>query len=377
MKIIFICGSLEPSKDGVGDYTRRLAGEIINQGHEVALIAMNERGLNEVIKQDDSFKNVLRLPSIIPWRLREEDARNFIDEFKPDFISLQFVIYGWHDKGLPLFLPKMLARISQGYKLHLMFHELSIGLSQGVSLKENIIGFLQRILVIKPLLKLNDLSLIDTQSSVYQLILKNWADKTVGLKPLFGNIPVIESSDEEINRWVTLFLGVNKEEFLIAGYFGSITQPCLSQEVFDKLKKCAFRSNKKLLICSAGGIIDEREKEFLSLNSKDIQVIRLGRLSEFDVSMYLSSLDAGLAGTPYLLLQKSGSAVSMIEHGLPLISTSHHFLPSRVKIESILIHGKTISISFNSCNLQNRYEILKDTSKHIGKDILDSFWGVN
>lgn len=27
MTILFLCGSLEPGRDGVGDYTRRLAGD--------------------------------------------------------------------------------------------------------------------------------------------------------------------------------------------------------------------------------------------------------------------------------------------------------------------------------------------------------------
>ena len=32
MKIVFICGCLEPGKDGVGDYTRRLSAELIDHG---------------------------------------------------------------------------------------------------------------------------------------------------------------------------------------------------------------------------------------------------------------------------------------------------------------------------------------------------------
>jgi hypothetical protein len=327
MKILFICGSLEPGKDGVGDYTRRLAGEIINQGHEVALIAMNERCLKDVIKQDDRFKNILRLPAIIPWRAKEEDARNFIDVFKPDFISLQFVIYGWHDKGLPLFLPKMLDRISQGYKLHLMFHELSIGISQGVTIKETLIGFVQRQLVIKPLLKLKNLLLIDTQSSVYQHLLEKWTEKKVNLKPLFGNIPVIDANALVINKWVDKFLGVNKEEYMIAGYFGSIYQPCLNKEVFIKLKSCADKKQKKLMICSAGGISKDRESDFMLLNNEFpmIQFIRLGRLDVNDVSLYLSSLNCGLSGTSYLLIEKSGSAAAMFEHDVNVVSTSNYF----------------------------------------------------
>jgi hypothetical protein len=364
MKIIFICGSLEPGKDGVGDYTRRLAVEIINQGHEVALIAMNERGLNEVIKQDDSFKNVLRLPSIIPWRAREEDARNFIDEFKPDFISLQFVIYGWHDKGLPLFFPKLLKRLVQNYKLQIMFHELSIGISLGVTIKETLIGFVQRQFVIKPLLKLKNLLLIDTQSSVYQRLLEKWTEKKVNLKPLFGNIHVIDANALVINKWVDQFLGVNKEEYLIAGYFGSITQPCLNKEVFDKLKNYADKKQKKLMICSAGGMTKGRESDFMSLNNElpMIEFIRLGRLNVTDVSLYLSSLNCGLSGAPYLLMEKSGSVAAMFEHGVNVVATSDFFKINKIESISTEMEKNVYSVLADFDFL----DPVKNKSKHKG-----------
>lgn len=40
MDILFICGSVEPGKDGVGDYTRRLSGELIRIGHEVKILSL-------------------------------------------------------------------------------------------------------------------------------------------------------------------------------------------------------------------------------------------------------------------------------------------------------------------------------------------------
>jgi hypothetical protein len=349
MKILIICGSLEPGKDGVGDYTRRLASEIIKQGHVVALIAMNERGLNDVIKQDDRFKNVLRLPSIISWRSREKDTRKFIEEFEPDFISLQFVIYGWHDKGLPIFLPTLLKRLSKNHKLQIMFHELSIGISQGVTFKESLIGFLQRQLVIKPLLKLKNLLIIDTQSSVYQRLLKNWTEKKVGLKPLFGNIPVLNANDLVINDWVNQFLGINKEEYLIAGYFGSIDKPCLNKEIFKKLKKYADLKQKKLIIFSAGSISKVREAEFISFNNElpMIQFIRLGSLDVNDVSLYLSSLNCGLLGTSYLLIEKSGSAAAMFDHGVNVVSTSNYFKVNKIGSISPEVARNVFSISAN------------------------------
>jgi hypothetical protein len=33
MKLLFLRGSIEPGKDGVGDYTCRLCGALIAEGH--------------------------------------------------------------------------------------------------------------------------------------------------------------------------------------------------------------------------------------------------------------------------------------------------------------------------------------------------------
>lgn len=56
MKFLFICGSLEPGKNGVGDYTRRLAGECIRMGHDAMILALDERIWIEdaVISSSDS-----------------------------------------------------------------------------------------------------------------------------------------------------------------------------------------------------------------------------------------------------------------------------------------------------------------------------------
>ena len=43
MKIVFLCGSLEPGRDGVGDYTRMLAAEIIRKGHNAAIVALADK----------------------------------------------------------------------------------------------------------------------------------------------------------------------------------------------------------------------------------------------------------------------------------------------------------------------------------------------
>jgi hypothetical protein len=40
MRILFVCGSLEPVNDGVGDYTRRLCGELVRTEIDAQIISL-------------------------------------------------------------------------------------------------------------------------------------------------------------------------------------------------------------------------------------------------------------------------------------------------------------------------------------------------
>ena len=79
MKICFICGSLEPGKDGVGDYSRRLAGELIRLGHQASIISINDSfvaSIDEVFQMDeDTCISCLRIPA----RLRKDEKIKKVD----------------------------------------------------------------------------------------------------------------------------------------------------------------------------------------------------------------------------------------------------------------------------------------------------------
>ena len=106
MKILFVCSSLEPQQDGVGDYTRKLAQALICKGNKVKIIALNDRRIDGgawLGKQTDNNIEieVLRLPELLAWHVRLYMAKKFTGDFNPDWISLQFVPFGYQIKGLP------------------------------------------------------------------------------------------------------------------------------------------------------------------------------------------------------------------------------------------------------------------------------------
>ena len=118
MKIAFLCFSLEPGRDGVGDYTLRLVKELIGIGHHVYLIALKDRWIDELILEttgtSDSAYTILRIPSLWDEKKQFRIAKEHINKFDPDWISLQYVIFGFHPKGLPFGLSKKLKWLGAG-----------------------------------------------------------------------------------------------------------------------------------------------------------------------------------------------------------------------------------------------------------------------
>jgi hypothetical protein len=56
LKILFVCSCLEPGLDGVGDYTRRLAVELVALGHSCTLLALADGLVQEATGSEIATK---------------------------------------------------------------------------------------------------------------------------------------------------------------------------------------------------------------------------------------------------------------------------------------------------------------------------------
>ncbi|WP_374165457.1 hypothetical protein [Arcticibacter sp. MXS-1] len=109
MKILFVCGSVEPGKDGVGDYTKLLATEFENMGAEAVVVAVNEaessQDYSEVFQRINGMDlKTYRMSGKLPWKHRIEKLREILISYTPDLVSLQFVPFSFQKKGF-LFSP--------------------------------------------------------------------------------------------------------------------------------------------------------------------------------------------------------------------------------------------------------------------------------
>jgi|GEM_PF-174494 len=359
MKLIFICSSLEPGKDGVGDYTRRLAGELIRQGQEVRILALNDKaskleksavssqqleltsGLRPLTAAPISVFSVsdfqdlqqsegteiecLRLPMALSWAERVKLAREWVARFKPDWVSLQFVVYGFHPKGLCFGLSKQLMAIAQQTKRHIMFHELWIGYTSDSKLSHKVVGTLQRYLI-KDMIRKLEPRVLHTSNDFYRSML-GLISKQVEILPLFSNIPLAKPQPENVismmQKHGVAINETNRSAHLIGLHFGSWHPDLDSNPVLCAFKAAADNLQRMPCLICVGRMGETGRRVLEAIITKfgsDIRFLNLGEQPEDVVSNLMQFADFGITTGGKNLLWKSSTVAAFMEHGLPVIT---------------------------------------------------------
>jgi len=327
LKILFVCSSLEPGKDGVGDYTRRLAGELIKRGHGCAIVAANDTYLSAVTREQQEIEgviiSVLRLPETMERSERANEVRHWIDHFKPNWVSLQFVLYGLDPKGRGFGLANWLAAMNSHAPWHIMFHELWLGLGKNSTFKHRLIGAVQHWSVRQILQTLRP-RCAHTQTGAYQIVLGR-EKIDAGILPLFSNIPYAPN-DGWSRLLVPLIAKANgkspaRESFYLTGVLGAVHGEWDAQKAMDSLLPLTHKFQKRLVLVFLGknNLSSQTFDDLKNKFQAHADVVVAGERSALEISQILQSLDLGLATSPLQVIQKSGSAVAMAEHGLPLL----------------------------------------------------------
>lgn len=312
MKLIFLCGSLEPGQDGVGDYSRSLACELIRKSHEVAIIALNDGVITSLYSGLQSSNGidvpVLRIPASMEERERFSYAGDYIRQFGPEWVSLQYVPFSFEKRGLPFSFGKHLKSLGSNIRWHFMFHELWVGLYGYSTFKLKVLGLMQK-LIIKQMLAAINPDAVTTSIGIYK---KNLGWKEVNLIPLFSNIPVAGIPQEDTRQ----------ADNLTAIHFGSFTGALDDyKRQVDFLTAIGEKTGKTvcLEIIGNGGHYKEKALDISRRAFGEGNVIDCGFLSEESISNHLLRADIGISRADYTLFGKSGSAMAMLEHGLPLL----------------------------------------------------------
>jgi glycosyltransferase involved in cell wall biosynthesis len=357
LKILLACSCLEPGVDGVGDYTRRLAGELNAQGHRCHLLALADPWVKETTAGEfPAAQGVvpwLRLSASESWGERVRQAKHFCASVAPDWISWQIVPYGFDPRGLSFGLGARCQEIAGACRSQVMFHEIWIGEAEQSSLKNKIIGKLQRHIIKDFLHKLQP-SVVHTHAPLYQHLLGSLGWQATIL-PLFGNIPLTTHSHTEWLKekwplgWAQFDLA-DRESWWVFVIFGSIHPEWNADDFWQRASQAAKRAGKKCLLIAIGrpGAAGERILHSLQKHDGDSwQLLQLGPQPEEDISQCLLTADFGLLAVQPEFVFKSGTVAAMIEHGLPIVVTRPSARYPHCPPEVLAIGMKNVTRDFN------------------------------
>jgi hypothetical protein len=350
LSVLFICGCLEPGHDGVGDYTRRLAGELIRKGNKSAIIALNDKYVQKIAKitqfDDKAEIPVFRVPDRLPWSKRMALMKGWIDVSGADWLSLQYVPFSFHPKGLNFGLAKNLASIGKGKKWHIMFHEICVGMHVGAGAKLFIWGMIQKHLAGK-LMTLLKPAVIHTHVTIYKKQLEEFGAK-VQLLPLFSNIPVLfpERISRKMEKRGTDLTSIDIVIFGGIQHGAPIRQLAAEAARYVKEKGIALR----LLIIGRSGA--EQAHWVDEWKAAGLTAVQLGEQAQEKIAEILADTTFGIFTTPLVVAGKSGSVAAMREHGVSLLCASRKW-----EARGIMDGGNPYSLlQYEEGNLKELFE---------------------
>lgn len=296
MRILFITNNLPPLVDGVGDYTYNLACEFAKHGHETHIICRNKQEIH------DDYENIHVAKIVEKWnRQAGRQIADYIRKNGIEVVSLQYVPYAYHSKGLPFGLIPAVYEIKKtGAKLMVFCHEVSVEFFHA-SLKKHFYEKLMRYVSKRILQKADGMA---TSVVHYRKMMEDLDFSNVGVIPIASNIPEYQYSKQKIDD---LKQQVAPAGEIIVSFFGkrdSITSMKAIQELQNEgigiktllIGKVTIPSEYRQENCYETGVLDMTElyKYFLV---SDIMVLPEGNSygCSFKSGSFAACLRAGLA----------------------------------------------------------------------------------
>jgi len=318
MKILFICGALEPGRDGVGDYTRRLAGAIQLLGHQSSIIALYDPYIGEETVAAQPAENgtvqVLRIASHTGHIDRYRRVHEWTNTFEPLWISLQFVPYAFNPKGLPFSLARELQRLLVNERrLHIMFHETWIGTENGVDWKRWLTANLQQKIIRRMIRSLRPV-IVHTQLPVAKRSLETIVPGIQPL-PLFSNIEVYHRLPPPAGP--VLRVGFFSQAAASPSIIAFITVLCSNAEAAGRRVELLFIGGDPARMKEAGDV-------FTDTGLFTDRIFYTGFLPPEGISAALQGCALGITLVPRHALGKSGSVAAFLQHGIPVAAPVVH-----------------------------------------------------
>jgi glycosyltransferase involved in cell wall biosynthesis len=239
----------------------------------------------------------------LPWDERRHLASRRLEAFAPECVSLHFVAFGFHPRGLMHDTARQLRALLAPWPVEIYLHELWLGEEIGAGWKHRALGWLQRRGLLALLRDLRP-RVVHTSNPAYVHLLARRGVRARRL-PLFGSLPLPTAGPPPSRDALTFML------------FGTLHPIWPAQPLFDHL-----RALDRPVIIRHAGHIGSGEALWNELEKKwgnRLQFQRLGRLTPQELANAFAAAEFGIATTPWTLIGKSASVAAMLDCGLPVI----------------------------------------------------------
>ena len=332
MSLVIVVGGLEPTKDGIGDHSRRVAGALIKRGLPTSILALSDPratdGPRRERQHDDGVDvETLRVPGSLPFAERVVHGRRFIDERGGRHALFAFAPYQFDIRGVVSRALVELPDMVRGLTSSFLFHETWIGEENTSGLWTRLVGFTQRRLI---QMLVHDLkpAKIYTTNGLYRRMLESY-DIPTEVVPHCGNVPVQASRADWLPQALVdhgVALGPRGlADVYMVGLFGSLYENLELPRLLPVFDTVARRKGKRPLIANIGIMGDRPEwRDWKSVYGKQYGLVDLGPDTTLRISQFINSLDLAVVTTSLPQLGKSGTAAAFLEHGIPVLVPTEH-----------------------------------------------------
>lgn len=300
MRILFITNQMPPLVDGVGDYTCNLAREFARHGHEAAVVCREDARIRT------DYGDVKVFPVVRGWDSgAARPIVRLVRELGTEVVSLQYVPHGFHPKGLPYPLVRVMREVKNtDVRVQVFCHEVCVFPYGG--LKRRVLSLMTK-KILRGLLKSCDS--VATSIDYYGWVIRDLCPRSgnVAVIPIASNVPesVLDAHERaELRERIA----AGKE--VVVAFFGNRNVDTSMQALHNLVQR---GSSVKALFIGRTGVLT---------GSHAVPDYKTGVLDLKEISPYFQVADilvlpeTGRYGCSF----KSGSLIAGMRYGLPVVS---------------------------------------------------------
>ena len=313
MRILFITNQFPPLVDGVGDYTYNIAKQFAVHGHEVYVVCKQNPRINTEVN------GMIILPVIKKWDFHcHQPIVGLIQEKGIEVVFLQYVPHGFHPKGLPFPIIKLVKKIKKcPVKLFTFFHEVGVEPEKG-NLKRTVLSKLM-LYISKKIIVYSDG--VATSIDYYRKMILSLVPslKEVPVIPIASNVPETDLTVEDIQ---ILKKEMTPKDEIIISFFG-VRNITTSIDAISELMMEGYHIRVLIIGQTSNNLPSHLPEDTIKTGILDIKEID----KYFKISDIFILPENNESGCSF----KSGSLALALRNQFPILTSCGRLTPSELQ----------------------------------------------